>query len=182
MSSSGPSSSTIRPYTGPVGPGFLLLHNNAQLHVTWVPESFRRMEELMSLTSPHSPDLNLIEHLLIYIPNLWFKCSDWLYNVKMFHFKSKQCNVKLKTSMAQASRRKEFHLDRNWKNKMLNFQSLQAKVKSLKQKSQQTKPLTVLHSIKHISVWTCLVNCLTIITNLLLHAMFRLDLWHTGMH
>ncbi len=54
----------VRPYAGAVGPGFLLVHDNARPHVARVCRQF--LEDLGTDTiewPPRSPDLNPIEHL-----------------------------------------------------------------------------------------------------------------------
>ncbi|KAI4886441.1 hypothetical protein NFI96_004134 [Prochilodus magdalenae] len=54
----------VRPYTGAVGPGFLLVHNNAQPHVARVCRQVLENEEIDTIDWPTgSPDLNPIEHL-----------------------------------------------------------------------------------------------------------------------
>ncbi|KAI4876420.1 hypothetical protein NFI96_012136, partial [Prochilodus magdalenae] len=54
----------VRPYAGAVGPGFLLVHNNAQPHVARVCRQFLENEEIDTIDCPTgSPDLNPIEHL-----------------------------------------------------------------------------------------------------------------------
>ncbi len=54
----------VRPYAGAVGPGFLLVHDNARLHVARVCRQFLEDEGIDTIESPpRSPDLNPIEHL-----------------------------------------------------------------------------------------------------------------------
>ncbi|KAI4883806.1 hypothetical protein NFI96_002423 [Prochilodus magdalenae] len=54
----------VRPYTGAVGPGFLLVHNNARPHVASVCRQFLENEGIDTIDWPTgSPDLNPIEHL-----------------------------------------------------------------------------------------------------------------------
>ncbi|KAI4871216.1 hypothetical protein NFI96_003482 [Prochilodus magdalenae] len=54
----------VRPYTGAVGPGFLLVHNNARPHVARVCRQFLENEGIDIIDWPTgSPDLNPIEHL-----------------------------------------------------------------------------------------------------------------------
>ncbi|KAI4898716.1 hypothetical protein NFI96_008935 [Prochilodus magdalenae] len=54
----------VRPYTGAVGPGFLLVHNNARPHVARVCRQFLENEGIDTIDWPTgSPDLNPIEHL-----------------------------------------------------------------------------------------------------------------------
>ncbi|KAI4894463.1 hypothetical protein NFI96_033307 [Prochilodus magdalenae] len=51
-------------YAGAVGPGFLLVHNNARLHVARVCRQFLENEGIDTIDWPTgSPDLNPIEHL-----------------------------------------------------------------------------------------------------------------------
>lgn len=49
----------VRPYSGEVGPGFLLIQDNARPHVAWVA---RRRHWCYGLAHP-TPDLNPIEHI-----------------------------------------------------------------------------------------------------------------------
>ncbi|KAI4883140.1 hypothetical protein NFI96_020584, partial [Prochilodus magdalenae] len=54
----------VRPYAGAVGPGFLLVHNNARPHVVRVCRQFLELEGIDTIDWPtDSPDLNPIEHL-----------------------------------------------------------------------------------------------------------------------
>ncbi|KAI4876983.1 hypothetical protein NFI96_002430 [Prochilodus magdalenae] len=54
----------VRPYAGAVGPGFLLVHNNAQPHVARVCRQVLENEGIDTIDWPTgSPDLNPIEHL-----------------------------------------------------------------------------------------------------------------------
>ncbi|KAI4871467.1 hypothetical protein NFI96_015952, partial [Prochilodus magdalenae] len=54
----------VRPFAGAVGPGFLLVHNNAQPHVARVCRQFLENEGIDTIDWPiGSPDLNPIEHL-----------------------------------------------------------------------------------------------------------------------
>ncbi|KAI4891562.1 hypothetical protein NFI96_008853, partial [Prochilodus magdalenae] len=54
----------VRPYAGAVGPGFLLVHNNARPHVARVCRQFLESEGIYTIDCPTgSPDLNPIEHL-----------------------------------------------------------------------------------------------------------------------
>ncbi|KAI4896799.1 hypothetical protein NFI96_026708 [Prochilodus magdalenae] len=54
----------VRPYAGAVGPGFLLVHNNARPHVMRVCRQFLENEGIDTIDWPTgSPDLNPIEHL-----------------------------------------------------------------------------------------------------------------------
>ncbi|KAI4904895.1 hypothetical protein NFI96_009961 [Prochilodus magdalenae] len=53
----------VRPYAGAVGPGFLLVHNNAWPHVARVCRQFLENEGIDTIDWPtSSPDLNPIEH------------------------------------------------------------------------------------------------------------------------
>ncbi|KAI4872921.1 hypothetical protein NFI96_005299 [Prochilodus magdalenae] len=53
----------VRPYAGAVGPGFLLVHNNAQPHVVRVCRQFLESEGIDTIDWPTgSPDLYPIEH------------------------------------------------------------------------------------------------------------------------
>uniref|UniRef100_A0A670XN32 Tc1-like transposase DDE domain-containing protein n=1 Tax=Pseudonaja textilis TaxID=8673 RepID=A0A670XN32_PSETE len=54
----------VRPYAGAVGPGFLLMHNNARPHVAGVCQQFLQDEGIDAMDWPaRSPDLNPIEHI-----------------------------------------------------------------------------------------------------------------------
>ena len=54
----------VRPYAGAVGPGFLLMHNNARPHVARVCRQYLEDEGIDTIEwSSRSPDLNPIEHL-----------------------------------------------------------------------------------------------------------------------
>ncbi|XP_062862680.1 probable G-protein coupled receptor 82 [Trichomycterus rosablanca] len=54
----------VRPYAGAVGPGFLLMHDNARPHVAEVCQQFLHDEGIDAMDWPaRSPDLNPIEHI-----------------------------------------------------------------------------------------------------------------------
>ncbi|KAL6459133.1 hypothetical protein MHYP_G00326050 [Metynnis hypsauchen] len=54
----------VRPYAGTVGPGFLLMQDNARPHVAGVCQQFLQDEGIDAMDWPaRSPDLNLIEHI-----------------------------------------------------------------------------------------------------------------------
>ncbi|KAI4904836.1 hypothetical protein NFI96_002911 [Prochilodus magdalenae] len=54
----------VRPYAGAVGPGLLLVHNNARPHVARVCRQFLENEGIDNIDWPTgSPDLSPIEHL-----------------------------------------------------------------------------------------------------------------------
>uniref|UniRef100_A0A4W5KKF7 HTH cro/C1-type domain-containing protein n=1 Tax=Hucho hucho TaxID=62062 RepID=A0A4W5KKF7_9TELE len=54
----------VRPYAGAVGPGFLLMQDNARPHVAGVCQQFLREEGIDAMDWPaRSPDLNPIEHI-----------------------------------------------------------------------------------------------------------------------
>ena len=55
---------TIRPSAGAVGPGFLLMHDNAKPHVVEVCQQFLHDEGIDAMDWPaRSPDLNPIRHI-----------------------------------------------------------------------------------------------------------------------
>ncbi|KAK6313289.1 hypothetical protein J4Q44_G00166360 [Coregonus suidteri] len=54
----------VRPYAGAVGPGFLLMQDNARPHVAGVCQQFLQEEGIDAMDWPaSSPDLNPIEHI-----------------------------------------------------------------------------------------------------------------------
>uniref|UniRef100_A0A8C8JU24 Transposase n=1 Tax=Oncorhynchus tshawytscha TaxID=74940 RepID=A0A8C8JU24_ONCTS len=54
----------VRPYAGAVGPGFLLMQDNARPHVAGVCQQFQQEEGIDAMDWPaRSPDLNPIEHI-----------------------------------------------------------------------------------------------------------------------
>ena len=54
----------VRPYAGAVGPGFLLMQDNARPHVAGVCLQFLQDEGIDAMDWPaRSPDLNPIEHI-----------------------------------------------------------------------------------------------------------------------
>ncbi|KAI4873516.1 hypothetical protein NFI96_032599, partial [Prochilodus magdalenae] len=54
----------VRPYAGAVGPGFLLMQDNARPHVAGVCQQFLQDEGIEAMDWPaHPPDLNPIEHI-----------------------------------------------------------------------------------------------------------------------
>ncbi|KAI4886261.1 hypothetical protein NFI96_002114 [Prochilodus magdalenae] len=54
----------VRPYAGAVGPGFLLMQDNARLHVAGVCQQFLQDEGIEAMDWPaRSPDLNPTEHI-----------------------------------------------------------------------------------------------------------------------
>ncbi|CDQ68294.1 unnamed protein product [Oncorhynchus mykiss] len=54
----------VRPYAGAVGPGFLLMKDNARPHVAGVCQQFLQEEGIDAMDWPaRSPDLNPIEHI-----------------------------------------------------------------------------------------------------------------------
>uniref|UniRef100_A0AAR2JSC2 Tc1-like transposase DDE domain-containing protein n=1 Tax=Pygocentrus nattereri TaxID=42514 RepID=A0AAR2JSC2_PYGNA len=54
----------VRPYAGAVGPGFLLMQDNARPHVAGVCQQYLQDEGIEAMDWPaRSPDLNPIEHI-----------------------------------------------------------------------------------------------------------------------
>uniref|UniRef100_A0A673ZT04 Tc1-like transposase DDE domain-containing protein n=1 Tax=Salmo trutta TaxID=8032 RepID=A0A673ZT04_SALTR len=54
----------VRPYAGVVGPGFLLMQDNARPHVAGVCQQFLQEEGIDAMDWPaRSPDLKPIEHI-----------------------------------------------------------------------------------------------------------------------
>ena len=54
----------VRPYAGAVGPGFLVVHDNARPHVARACSQFLEDEEIDTIEwPPCSPDLNPIDRL-----------------------------------------------------------------------------------------------------------------------
>ncbi|KAI3359454.1 hypothetical protein L3Q82_013759, partial [Scortum barcoo] len=54
----------VRPYAGAVGPGFLLMQDNARPHVAGVCQQFLQDKGIDAMDWPaRSPDLNPIEHI-----------------------------------------------------------------------------------------------------------------------
>ena len=54
----------VRPYAGAVGPGFLLMQDNARPHVAGVWQQFLQEEGIDAMDWPvRSPDLNPMEHI-----------------------------------------------------------------------------------------------------------------------
>ncbi|KAL0199960.1 hypothetical protein M9458_003147, partial [Cirrhinus mrigala] len=54
----------VRPYAGAVGPGFLLMQDDAGPHVAGVCQQFLQDEGIDAMDRPaRSPDLNPIEHI-----------------------------------------------------------------------------------------------------------------------
>lgn len=54
----------VRPYAGAVGPGFLLMQDNARPHVAGVCQQFLQDEGINAMDRPaRSPDLNPGEHI-----------------------------------------------------------------------------------------------------------------------
>ncbi|KAK3552357.1 hypothetical protein QTP86_011292 [Hemibagrus guttatus] len=69
----------FRPYTGAVGPGFLLVHDNARHHVASVSSQFIEDEAIDTIEWPtRSSDLNPIEHLghYVLVPLMPPGCTD----------------------------------------------------------------------------------------------------------
>ncbi|KAI4882748.1 hypothetical protein NFI96_008749 [Prochilodus magdalenae] len=64
----------VRPYAGAVGPGFLLMQDNARPHVAGVCQQFLQDEGIEAMDWPaRSPDLNPIEHIW-YIMSRSIRC------------------------------------------------------------------------------------------------------------
>uniref|UniRef100_A0A9J7YAI0 Transposase n=1 Tax=Cyprinus carpio carpio TaxID=630221 RepID=A0A9J7YAI0_CYPCA len=56
----------VRPYAGAVGPGFLLMQDNARPHVAGVCQQFLQDEGIDAMDWPaHSPELNPVEHIWV---------------------------------------------------------------------------------------------------------------------
>lgn len=53
----------VRPYSGAVGPGFVLMHDNVRLHEAKVCQQFLHNEDNVMDWPALSPDLNPIEYI-----------------------------------------------------------------------------------------------------------------------
>uniref|UniRef100_A0A670ZPY9 Tc1-like transposase DDE domain-containing protein n=1 Tax=Pseudonaja textilis TaxID=8673 RepID=A0A670ZPY9_PSETE len=70
--------SLVKPYAGTVGPGFLLMHNNARPHVAGVCQQFLQDEGIDTMDWPiHSSDLNPIDvHCNVLPANEYFSFNQ----------------------------------------------------------------------------------------------------------
>uniref|UniRef100_A0A673ZBN2 Tc1-like transposase DDE domain-containing protein n=1 Tax=Salmo trutta TaxID=8032 RepID=A0A673ZBN2_SALTR len=76
----------VRPYAGAVGPGFLLMQDNARPHVAGVCQQFLQEEGIDAMDWPaRSPDLNPIELFISFRSRMCCLSVPFIFLSSIFH-------------------------------------------------------------------------------------------------